>query len=396
MKIKQLIALVILLFSIHRSEAASTSEHNVELIPLPIYSTLPNEGSTWGFMPVFLVVEKKNQRTKSIYAPSLSWNDSIRGTGTFRWYYYPTDEKNLTLVSSFSTHINWNNLFIWSHKPQEAHRFSHEYFVRYQRSIFFRFFGMGPDTYHTAETSHTRIKSYVFLREGFNITKYLNLGALVSLQREQVQSHHVEGLPSTESIFPKTPGMHGATIAGESLDLRYDSRPYGDNSTYGNFLQFTAGARQGVKNSPAHGVFELQAKTLIPQNDRFHSAIRFYGRSVTSAKVPFYFQSQLGGAYVMRGFTDERFTDQAAWAIEVEERIALFRTRIFGVVADWRADPFFGVGQVFGSEKSAFSTPQFTGGVGFRAFVQPNVLGRVDVGWAAEGVKVYVELGYPF
>jgi hypothetical protein len=34
--------------------------------------------------------------------------------------------------------------------------------------------------------------------------------------------------------------------------------------------------------------------------------------------------------------------------------------------------------------------------VGFRAFVHPNVLGRVDVASGGEGIKVYVELGYPY
>src|SRR5947209_539800 len=37
-----------------------------KVIPLPVYATQPNEGSTFGFMPVFLTVEKSNQRTETI------------------------------------------------------------------------------------------------------------------------------------------------------------------------------------------------------------------------------------------------------------------------------------------------------------------------------------------
>jgi hypothetical protein len=36
------------------------------------------------------------------------------------------------------------------------------------------------------------------------------------------------------------------------------------------------------------------------------------------------------------------------------------------------------------------------GGLGFRAWVRPNVLGRVDVAYATDGIKAYVMLGYPY
>jgi hypothetical protein len=36
------------------------------------------------------------------------------------------------------------------------------------------------------------------------------------------------------------------------------------------------------------------------------------------------------------------------------------------------------------------------GGVGFRAWVRPNVVGRVDLGTGGDGLKIYVELGYPY
>ena len=39
-------------------------------IPLPIYATLPNEGSTYGFMPVFLRVCDGTGRTESTWRPA--------------------------------------------------------------------------------------------------------------------------------------------------------------------------------------------------------------------------------------------------------------------------------------------------------------------------------------
>ena len=74
----------------------------------------------------------------------------------------------------------------------------------------------------------------------------------------------------------------------------------------------------------------------------------------------------------------------------------MLQTHIYGVTADWRIDPFIAVGQVYGALDQVFSHPRVTGGVGFRAWVQPNVVGRIDVATGGEGWKVYVEIGYPY
>ena len=99
---------------------------------------------------------------------------------------------------------------------------------------------------------------------------------------------------------------------------------------------------------------------------------------------------------LLRGFTEGRFVDRQAWTLELEQRIRVLRTHIFGVVADWRVDPFVAAGQVFDRLDDAASRPRTAVGAGLRAFVHPNILGRVDVAYAGEGVKVYVELGYPY
>ena len=87
-------------------------------IPLPIYATLPNEGGTFGFMPVFLRICDANQRTESIIAPSVTWNDVIHLTGTLRWFHYPSDDQTLTFIASASTRINSNVLLQWRDLPR--------------------------------------------------------------------------------------------------------------------------------------------------------------------------------------------------------------------------------------------------------------------------------------
>ncbi len=366
------------------------------LIPLPVYATLPNEGNTWGVLPVFLRVCPDGERTESIIAPSLTWNSVIRFTGTFRWYYYPDDDTAMTLLGSASTRTNFNTLFVWQRLPTATGVWTNEVTARVQRSVFFRFFGLGPDTPTAAESSYTGLRAYATARRGKNLAPHLNLGATLGIERDAVESIGVPGLPLSRRAFPDAPGISGATLASQDLDLRYDDRRGGDYAERGFRLDVSAGVVEGFSGSPTFLRAGVQARGIVPELDWVSGAGRLYWSGVTSGAAPFFHQSTLGGATLLRGFTEDRFIDRQAWTLELEQRIRLFQTHIFGVVADWRADPFVAVGQVFGAFDDAFSRPQVTAGVGFRAFVHPNVVGRVDVANGGEGFKVYVELGYPY
>ncbi len=367
-----------------------------QIIPLPVYATLPNEGNTWGAMPVFLRVCPDGERTESIIAPSVTWNSVIRFTGTFRWYHYPSDDTTLVLVASASTRTNFNALLVWQRLPTAAGASTDELTVRLQRSVFFRFFGLGPDTPAEAESSYTGVRAIASARRGVNLAPRLNLGVTLGFERDGVQDIGVPGLPLSPRVFSGAPGMGGATLASQGLELRYDDRRGGDYAERGFRLDLPVGVVEGLSGSPTFLRGGAQAKGVLPELDWLSGAARFYWSWVSSARAPFYRQSTLGGALLLRGFTEDRFIDRQAWTLELEQRVRLFQTHIFGVVADWRLDPFLAMGQVFGAFDAALSRPQITAGMGFRAFVHPNVLGRIDVANGGEGWKVYVELGYPY
>ncbi|BDG03827.1 BamA/TamA family outer membrane protein [Anaeromyxobacter oryzae] len=367
-----------------------------ELIPLPVYATLPNEGDTWGVLPVVLRVCRDDHRTESIFAPSLTWNSVIRFTGTFRWFHYPREDSALTIMLSASTRTNYNNLLVWQRLPTGAGRSTDEVLVRLQRSIFERFFGIGPDAPASAESSYTSVRLVVKARRGVNVLEHVNAGLTLALEGDGVQSTGVPGLPLSPQVFPDAPGMRGATLASQGLDVRYDDRRGGDYAERG--LRFEAGGAvvEGIEGSPTFLRGGVQVRAIWAEAPRLSGAARGYWTGVTSGRAPFYQQSALGGSLLLRGFTEGRFVDRQAWTVELEQRIQVLRTNVFGVITDWRVDPFVAVGQVFGAFRDAGSRPRAAAGAGFRAFVHPNVLGRVDVAYAGEGVKVYVELGYPY
>ena len=367
-----------------------------KLIPLPVYSTLPNEGDTWGVLPVFLFVCDTDGTTVSIVAPSLTWNAVIQWTATFRWFYYPSEDQALTMIASQSTRINSGILIRWRDLPLRQGDFTDEVELRWERSAFYRFFGFGPDTPAGAETSYTRVRAHAVARRGLNFGGHWNAGATLDFDWTNVQDLGVPGLPLSKRTFPGAPGMSGSTLLGQAIDVRFDTRPHGENSERGFFAGVGGGIVEGLAGSPAYFQGDVRLRALWQETSSLGGAARLDWRGVSSPRAPFYEQSSLGGAFLLRGFTEDRFIDQDAWTVEIEQRIRILQTHIFGVTADWRIDPFIAVGQVYRGTSNAFSNPRVAAGVGLRAWVRPNVLGRIDIANGGERWKVYVELGYPY
>jgi hypothetical protein len=365
-------------------------------IPLPIYATLPNEGSTFGFMPVFLRVCDGTGRTESILAPSVSYNDTIHWTGTVRSFNYPSDTETFIAVLTLSTRINSGLLLQWDNLPKEPGMFTRELQLRWERSVFYRFFGIGGDTSEDAETSYTRLRGHLNARYGLNLNSDWNAGVAFSFHRDAVQDLGVSGLPISRRVFPDTPGMGGSATLWQLVDLRYDTRKNREYSVKGMSLDAAVGLEEDFMGGPAFARGSVYWRGLLPELPWLSAAARVDASFVSSSRAPFYDQSSLGGAFLLRGYTQDRFIDENAWTVELEERVRIVELKLFGVTADVRVDPFVGAGQVFGGFNQAFASPHFTTGIGFRAFVHPNVLGRVDIATGGEGLDVYVELGYPY
>lgn len=376
--------------------AEEETQTSTSFIPIPIYSTRPSEGSTFGIMPVFMVVRSGTKEVASIYAPSLSYNKIIQYTGTFRWFQYPSPDKTLELVASVSTKTNWNAHLYYNRLPSSQGDSTDEVSIYTERNIFYRFFGFGPDTTKDAETSYTRVRGTVGYRRGYNLTRRLNLGARIEASSDKIEAIGVPEKPLSADTFPDAPGMRGSSVIGEFIDLRFDSRSNREYSLKGFYSGVQAGFVQGIWNSPGYFQAQFESTALIPETTWLQGGARIFSRWISRDDAPFYHQSSLGGSDLLRGFIESRFIDRNAWTAEIEQRIRILQTNIFGVIADWRIDPFIAVGQVYSDSKRAFDRVRVTEGVGFRAWIRPNITGRVDLGYGGEGLKVYVELGYPF
>jgi hypothetical protein len=378
------------------AEANCVGEIDTKFFPLPVWATDPNEGQTWGAMPVFFGVCPDASHTAWIFAPSVTWNSVIHLTGTLRWFQYPDPDSTLIVIASGSTHINYQLSATWLRLPAATGKWTDEAVARVQRTVFERFFGFGPDTPQGAETSYTLSRALITERRGLNVGRNINVGVIVGIERDAVGNEGVPGLPLTRDVFPNVPGIRGATLLSQGLDVRYDDRINLNYAERGLRLDLWGSVVEGVSNSPTFLRGGAEARAIWPELSMISGAARVLLLGSSSRDAPFYQQSELGGALLLRGFAEGRFVDHNAWTVEAEQRIRVLQTHFYGVTTDWRIDPFVAAGQVFGSAGEMVSNPRLSVGVGLRAFIRPSVLGRVDLAYGGEGLKIYVELGSPY
>jgi outer membrane protein assembly factor BamA len=169
--------------------------------------------------------------------------------------------------------------------------------------------------------------------------------------------------------------------------------------TSGGFAKATVeNSSKALGGAADYRHYEGELKGFIPlDNARFISVFRLVYNQTLGESVPFLEQSILGGENTLRGYGRNRFIDNSYFLLNLEERIRLFRWEVFNVKADWEIAPFVDLGAVMESlDNASIKQFEFNPGIGVRAVVRPNIIGRVDVGFGRNGPAVFVGLGYPF
>jgi hypothetical protein len=387
---------------------ARARAEGIQVFPLPMYTTVPNEGSTWGVLPVFLFMGDE-QRIKAILAPSLSWNQFAGFTATFRYFRYFGTAGAWRFVVSASTDINRAIWYQYDDDRRDPSADTKNVLIRVRRNLFFRYFGQGPFTPESGESSYTRVSGFGIARWGWNFTRNFNVGPFFEVRGDHPEVHTIGNLPSTQALYPNAPGLDGAIFVRQGLSIRYDTRDGNDRVDGGQDLvgdyalggfgsELDASIAESITGGAGvFGQIVWNTRLLVPENRFLQLAARAYWRQlIGSDNIPFYDQASLGGELLLRGFQEDRFIDKGAWEFDVEQRIRLFELHLFGVVSDWRLDPFVSAGQVYGTDGGPFSRPRFSVGAGLRVWVHPDVLGRIDLADGGEGLRAYVVLGYPY
>lgn len=369
-------------------------------IPLPVIASSPNEGVTYGALTAFLAHNKEDEVT-TLVAPQITYNRNFGITTSLYGAYYPIAEQNFEFNLSRSDKVNHDYEFrikdnTLMNKKLELNGF---FFKLSDGSS--RFFGFNSQSPQQMETNYANDEAGYNISAGYQIGRHFQATIGDRFRNVKIRTGAFSQLPDIHDIFSpaNVPGINGFTTHAVRLSLVYSTLNNRDIPTYGGYTRISFEPTvKDLGGAANYRHYEVEAKGYIPlNNSKFISVFRVMYNQTLGDNVPFLEQSILGGDTTLRGYGRNRFIDHSFLLCNLEERIRLLRWEIFDVTADWEIAPFLDIGGVMESlNKAESSNFEFTPGIGFRAVVRPNIIGRVDLGIGKEGPSVFVGLGYPF
>ena len=369
-------------------------------IPLPVIKTDPNEGVSLGALSALLLHNRKDE-IGTMVVPQVNHNDNFGTTASIFGAFYPAPGRQWELHLSRSSHVNQDYDFKFRDRTLLDQRLdaAGELFAFTDGSA--RFFGFQSQSAASNETNYADEEVGFAVSAAYSLLPRVRLVVGDRFRRVNIGRGAVTSLPSIQQRFTadEVPGIDGFTTHAQQFGLTYSSLDDAVMPTEGLFVKAVFELSTSALGSGAtYRHYTVEVKTFLPLADsRYVTAVRVAYNQTLGDDVPFLERSILGGKNTLRGHGDNRFIDSSYVLVNIEERVRLFRYRLFNVNTDWEIAPFLDLGAVARNLLDV-TTKNFVvnPGVGFRAVVRPNVVGRVDIGFGKEGAAIFATLGYPF
>jgi hypothetical protein len=362
-------------------------------LPIPMIGTSPNKGVDIGILPVWLFF--KEGCIRYILAPSVDYNTEQGLILSGRLFSYPAPCCKWFVIAERSIEVRQNyEAFLEDYRLGGG-----DYYLRawgwFQDDPTAVFFGFGPQSRKENESRYNLREGYGEVFFGWNVAPWRFLLS-ERLRFALVQNRGFDQPEFTGEVFPDVPGLGGSFNATHGVAIVFDDRDHPDVPSCGRFGQLWGEASVSPLSDYDFFRYGIEWRHYIPwPSDRFITAYQILYTAVSDSDIPFYEQPALGGQD-FRGFPESRFVGRGKIQLNLEERIRAARLRMLGVDFDVEVAPFVALGQVFEDEADALSDLQPIGGIGFRAVVRPQVVGKVDIGYGGEGMNIFVSLNYPF
>lgn len=288
----------------------------------------------------------------------------------------------------------------------------------YRKTLTRRFYGLGSDTSADDETSYTDelVAAKLLWQESFpdpGDDLVFQLG--LSGEKHNLSEGYVSDVPSTEEIYPelfKAGDDYGMLkLYGQ---LRYDTRDSQHAPYSGGELALNVDGIPLQSNNQCAAIFGLNGNWVKKVPGLFHDdgdaeeahpptdVIALDGRLYsTQGDLPFWQLPSLGGRNTLRGYIQNRFTDEAAWHVTAEYRFWIIPRGLRFTdsinIERFGAAFFYDIGTVAKSlEKLIDATIHDSYGVSFRFSLERSALFRADLGFSDEGTNFTFTYGLSF
>jgi len=369
-------------------------------IPLPVIATSPNEGITLGVLTAFLLHNAKDE-VSTLTAAQINHNKNFGITFSLFGAFFPSPQTNWEFNVSKSTNINQDYELKIRDKRLMGEKLELFVFPYIFTDGSARFFGFQSTSQTANETNYADEEFGVTMTVGYDITKHLQIQFGERIRKVNVGRGAIDSLPFVRDRFNDTqvPGVSGFTAHAQKLAIIFNTLDSRDMPTKGIYAKTSIeSSLKALGSSCDYRRYEVEVKGYLPLDEaRYITVGRLMYNQTLGSRVPFLERSILGGENTLRGYGRNRFIDSSYFLLNLEERIRLFRWSVFNVNTDWELAPFIDLGAVMKSlDTMTTRNFEFNPGIGFRAVVRPNIVGRVDIGFGNDGPAVFVGLGYPF
>lgn len=369
-------------------------------VPLPVIASSPNEGITLGALSA-LLFHNKNDEISTLLAPQVNYNTNFGVTASLYGALYPSPDRSIEFNVSQSSKVNHDYELKIRDTTQMDKKLEINAFAFKLSDGSSRFFGFQAKSPLQHETNYANDEVGFNISAGYNFARYFQIVLGDRFRDVTIRPGAVSKVPYIKDRFSEltVPGIHGFTAHAPRLAIIHSTLDNRDVPTYGGYVKLSVESSFKALGSDAdYRHYEAEVKGYFPLDKaRYISVVRFVYNQTLGHDVPFLEQSILGGETTLRGYGRNRFIDNSYFLCNLEERIRLFRWEIFNVTADWEVAPFLDMGAVMESlDKATIRNFELNPGIGFRAIVRPNIVGRVDLGIGKDGPAIFVGLGYPF
>jgi hypothetical protein len=380
------------------------SKSGLSFYPMPAIGSDKNSGVTYGILGAIMFTNEEGIQdgllaTTVAHQPLAGWS----GETDFR--YYPTLTGVLDLDAYLAQKVE-SSLRLY----YEEYRLAEDYHLRLeyldQRMAAERFFGRGGSTPHENESALTANEYRAEARFGPRLSKHWDVEGTARWRHFRVGDSLIKDLPQMKASFPDEPGIEGGQAVASGVRFVGDSRSSLTTPTSGTsvVLYFESAWNFTAARADQYWTFGASQTSLWPMDaDRqFVTVLNTSVQGAVGDTIPFWELPTLGGSNTLRSFNGGRFRNNYALLINLEERIRVYRTSLFGVSGEVQVAPFFDLGKVFDSGdelvgRGVFRFYHYSTGIGFRGVVPPSFVGRLDIAFGGrEGVGITIGLDYPF
>ena len=367
------------------------------LVPLPIFTTDPNEGETYGAL--LAIIDAQEGAFRSLLVPYVTYNPLLGAQGSVHYERFFADRSKFDTDVSQSTQNQAFYRLRYADLKLRDPRYLFEGFGLYENDRTARFFGIGANSREPDETNYTLRQVGGEVTFGRRLVPELIASLTERLRYVTIRGGAVESLPFLKDMFTGVPGDDESFVWAHRLALTYDTRNSLATPTHGSFGQvFIEVADEAIGSKASFVRYGIQGRWVWPHlGERLVLAVRGLIERVDGADVPFFELSDLGGDETLRGFGENRFLDKGRVLFNAEERIKVYHLTYGDVRTDIELAVFTDVGRVFRnfSDLDSGKIEAVVGG-GIRFLAASQIVAKIDVGVGREGLAIFTGLDYPF